>query len=104
MSVGQNIMVRQAVLCSPVMSHLGLAHQRRGPLANKTNKSVLWSHCVSEHTGQEAAFTMKASGYFVDPLSRQINEAVRIRNSTNTMNRRGEWKKTAVFQARFIRD
>ena len=73
-------------------------------LANKAGESVLWNHCMNEHDGQEATFTMKASGYFAEPLSRQIHEAVRIHNSTNTMNRRGEWKKAAVSQARFVRD
>ena len=73
-------------------------------LSNKTRESVLWNHCLNDHNGEQAAFTMKACGYFSEPLSRQIHEAVRIHNAVNIMNRRGEWKKTAVSQAHFIRD
>ena len=73
-------------------------------MSNKTRESVLWSHCLNDHNGRETAFTMKASRYFTEPLSRQIHEAVRIHNAVNTMNRRGEWKKTAVSKAHFIRE
>ena len=47
---------------------------------------------------------MKATGYFTEPMTRQINEAVRIHHSTDTMNRKGEWKRIAVPQAQLIRE
>ena len=58
-------------------------------LNNKARDSVLWSHCISDHDGQEPSFSMKACGYFNDPLTRQINESVRIHTSPNSMNRKG---------------
>ena len=41
--------------------------------------------------------------FFKDPLTRQINEAVRIANTTNNMNRKNAWKKTAVPLTTFVR-
>ena len=59
---------------------------------------------MNDHIGEEAVFTMTTCGYFTEPLSRQIHEAVRIHDAINIMNRRGEWKNTAVSQAHFVRD
>ena len=84
------------------MTSRGEEHLRA--LNNMTKESVLWNHGVDNHNGQKTSFTMKACGYFAEPLSRQINEAVRIHNTPNIMNRRGEWKKTVVPQAHFIRE
>ena len=46
---------------------------------------------------------LQATGFFKDPLTRQINESVRIANTTNNMNRKNAWKKTAVPLDTFIR-
>ena len=73
-------------------------------LENKSKNSVLWNHCVTHHQGEETPFTMKATGYYTEPLTRQINEAVRIHHCTNLMNRKGEWRKTAAPRPQFIRE
>ena len=73
-------------------------------LENKTKDSVLWNHSTTYHQGDTPSYSMKATGYFTEPMTRQINEAVRIHHSTNTMNRKGEWKRIAVPQAQFIRE
>ena len=73
-------------------------------LESRTKESVLWNHSTTCHGGRETKYTMKATGYFMDPLTRQINEAVRIHHSSNTLNRKGEWRKTAVPQAQYIRE
>ena len=37
-----------------------------------------------------------AGFFFREPLSRQVDEAVRIYNALNSLNRKNEWRKTAV--------
>ena len=72
---------------------------------NRKNKdSVLWSHCVDKHNGSNVHFKMKATGYFVDPLTRQVEEAVRLFHTSNSINRKGEWKKTAIPRATYARE
>ena len=39
-----------------------------------------------------------------EPLTRQINEAVRIHSNPNSMNRKGEWRIPATSQAQFVRE
>ena len=73
-------------------------------LNNKSKDSVLWSHCVSQHNGEIMTFAIRSTGYFREPLTRQIDEAVRIFHSKNLMNRRGEWRKTAVPRATYARE
>ena len=72
-------------------------------LTQRKKESVLWEHCESVHEGREVGFRMQATGYYRDPLSRQINEAVRIYNANNVMNRRNEWRRTAVSRATYER-
>ena len=73
-------------------------------LENKNKESVLWSHSTTCHQGNIPSYSMKATGYFTEPMTRQIDEAVRIHHSTNLMNRKGEWKRVAVPRAQFIRE
>ena len=73
-------------------------------LNSRAKESVLWAHCESHHDGEIIPFTMKATGSFKDPLTRQINEAVRIYHAKNPMNRKGEWRKTAVPRATYSRE
>ena len=80
----------------------GGEHQKA--LASRSQESVLWTHCVSQHEGQMVTFAMKATGYFMEPLTRQIDEAVRIYHTKNAMNRKGEWRKTAVPRATYARE
>ena len=72
-------------------------------LLEKKKESVLWEHSESVHEGWQIKYRMQATGYFSEPLTRQINEAVRIFNTTNNMNRKNEWKKTAIPKATFER-
>ena len=72
-------------------------------LDEKKKESVLWEHSQSAHEGQQIDYTMQATGFFKDPLTRQINESVRIANTTNNMNRKNAWKKTAVPLTTFVR-
>ena len=53
----------------------------------------LWKHCLVEHEGRTAEFSMKQTNVFGSCLVRQINEAVRIEMSTAdcVMNRKSEF-------------
>lgn len=73
-------------------------------LNSKASDSVLWAHCVTCHGGEVVPFRMKATGYFMEPLTRQVDEAVRIHCCTNLMNRKSEWRKAAVPRAAYIRE
>ena len=42
------------------------------------DENPLWKHCLVEHGGTKAEFSMKVVGRFYNCLVRQINEAVRI--------------------------
>ena len=80
----------------------GEEHQKA--LNLKSKESVLWTHCTTDHEGHVPQFRMKATGYFSDPLTRQIEEAVRIFHTKHPMNRKGEWKKTAIPRATYARE
>ena len=43
--------------------------------------NALWKHCLVEHGGIKAEFTMKQTNVFHSCLVRQVNEAVRIEMS-----------------------
>ena len=73
-------------------------------LNHKRKESVLWTHCAEKHDGEVTPFQMKATGFFSDPLTRQIEEAVRIFHTRNTINRKGEWRKTAIPRASYARE
>ena len=44
-------------------------------------ENPMWKHCVVEHGGLKAEFSMKVVGRFYSCLVRQVNEAVRIEMS-----------------------
>ena len=54
---------------------------------------MLYKHQISEHQDIEANFKMEITGLFKDALSRQANEAVRIKNHQNSeiMNSKSEF-------------
>ena len=56
--------------------------QHQDALRLETEESPLWKHCLLEHQGQKAKFSMKALRSFTSCLVRQVNEAVRIEMST----------------------
>ena len=45
------------------------------------DEKPLWKHCLVEHGGTKAEFSVKVVGRFYSCLVRQINEAVRIEMS-----------------------
>ena len=50
-------------------------------LRNKREKSPLWKHCEEHHQGAEVNFSMKVGNSHRTPLTRQIQESVKIENS-----------------------
>ena len=54
----------------------GLEHKSAIRLEDEEN--ALWKHCLIEHGGQPAEFSMKVVGVHRSCLVRQVNEAVRI--------------------------
>ena len=77
----------------------GLCH-----MANYQGKhpdSPLWKHAQMVHGGNTAvSYSMKVVKCFKDPLSRQINEAVRIANcnATTQLNSKTEWHGPATVR------
>ena len=54
----------------------GAEHQ--AALRLESEESPLWKHCLLEHEGRKARFSMKVCGQFESCLVRQVNEPVRI--------------------------
>ena len=48
-------------------------------LENKEN--TIWKHCMVQHNGEKATFSMKVLRVFWTCLVRQVNEGVRIQES-----------------------
>ena len=59
----------------------GKEHKRA--LENKNKNSILYRHVLDKHENEkdQVDFHMKITGKFTNPLSRQIDESLRIRNS-----------------------
>ena len=59
----------------------GREHQKE--LERKSKTSVLYKHVIAEHRDEqeEADFQMNIVGCFVQPLNRQVEESLRIRNA-----------------------
>ena len=57
----------------------GCEHEDALRLEDQEN--ALYKHCVLEHGGRRADFSMRALGSFQSCLERQVNEAVRIGSS-----------------------
>ena len=55
--------------------------QHKSGLRLKDEGNALWKHCVVEHEGEQAEFSMKQTGVFQSCMARQVNEAVRIEMS-----------------------
>ena len=54
----------------------GLEHE--DALRMEDEENALWKHCVVQHQGVKAEFSMTVTGVHRTPLVRQVNEAVRI--------------------------
>ena len=81
----------------------GLEHIRM--YKNKNNKSALFKHAQTHHEGRvNVKFSMKVSNRFRDPLTRQVNEGVRINRceADITLNSKSEWHGPAT--ARLVID
>ena len=77
----------------------GLKHMAnyRGKVAD----SPLWKHAQLMHNGSlELSFSMKVVKSFKDPLTRQVNEAVRIANceAEFQLNSKTEWHGPATVR------
>ena len=83
----------------------GLEH--RSALRRKDLDSPLYSHCVDTHDSRQVAFYMQVTGTFGgDALKRQIKESVLISKepTQRLLNRRDEWRHTALPRAAICRD
>ena len=56
--------------------------QQEDGLRLREEENPLWKHCLVEHEGRTAEFSMKQTNVFGSCLVRQVNEAVRIEMST----------------------
>ena len=69
-------------------------------LERKNERSVLHKHVVKEHPNEEdiVKFRMKVVGKFKTPISRQINEGVRIKNKNpaDILNSKAEFHGPAI--------
>ena len=67
------------------------------------HKSPLWKHVQTHHQSRlDVSFTMKVVNQFRDPLTRQVNEGVRINRSTAevVLNSKSEWHGPATARLR----
>ena len=67
----------------------------------RTNDSPLWKHALTDHQGRlDVRFSKKIIKTFRDPLTRQCNEAVRIKNSNADvlLNGKSEWHGPAIVR------
>ena len=55
--------------------------QHEDGLRLEFEENPLWKHCLVEHEGRKAEFSMKQTNVFGSCLVRQVNEAVRIEMS-----------------------
>ena len=77
----------------------GLKHMAN--YRGKQADSPLWKHAQMTHGGSmEVSYSMKVEKCFMDPLTRQVNEAVRIANceSTTQLNSKAEWHGPATVR------
>ena len=67
----------------------------------KDNKSPLYKHAQTHHGGRlDVKFSMKVANRFRDPLTRQVNEGVRIHNceAEVSLNSKSEWHGPATVR------
>ena len=65
----------------------------------RPQKSVMHEHSLEHHNGEKVEFKVKILGTCVgDPLLRQCMEAVTIRDSVPSMNRKEEWGSTKTIK------
>jgi hypothetical protein len=77
----------------------GLKHMAN--YRGKQADSPLWKHAQMVHMGNmEVSYSMKVEKCFGDPLTRQVNKAVRIANCTSAtqLNSKAEWHGPATVR------
>jgi len=85
-----------------------LTEHRRGH-EKKQDTNPLYKHDRSEHNGNTAAYSYEPVGFYHDPLTRQVNEGVRINRSLadragcTLMNSRAEFRQGSVPRVQFVR-
>ena len=74
--------------------------QHMDSLRLQDEENALWKHCLVEHDGELAEFSMKSVGVFTSCLVRQINEAVRIAMSQTecVMNSKSEFHQAPLIR------
>ena len=74
--------------------------QQEDGLRLKDEENPLWKHCLVEHEGRTAEFSMKQTNVFGSCLVRQVNEAVRIEMSTAdcVMNSKSEFHQAPLVR------
>ena len=74
--------------------------QHQDGLRLKDEENPLWKHCLVEHEGNQADFSMKQTNVFGSCLVRQVNEAVRIEMSTAdcVMNSKSEFHQAPLVR------
>ena len=74
---------------------------------SKKKDNPLFKHQTNFHPGLQPNYTMKALRFFKDPLTRQINEGVRINNSRSSpdylMNSKSEFRQGEVARVTITR-
>ena len=77
----------------------GLKHMKN--YRGKQNDSPMWKHAQLKHGGSlNLSFSMKVIKCFSDPLTRQVNEAVRINHceAKHQLNSKTEWHGPATVR------
>ena len=66
----------------------------------ENEENALWKHCLIQHNGEKAKFSMKVLGVFYTCLVRQVNEGVRIKTSKAhcVMNSKSEFHQHPVVR------
>ena len=74
--------------------------QQADGLRLEEEENPLWKHCLVEHEGRKAEFSMKQTNVFQSCLVRQVNEAVRIEMSTAdcVMNSKAEFHQAPLVR------
>ena len=77
----------------------GLEHMKK--YQRKDENSFIFKHQVEKHNSQPANFGMRVVGSFKDPLSRQVTEAVMIKNHQGTLlNSKAEFHQPPLVRVR----
>ena len=67
----------------------------------KDEGSFIYKHQVDKHNSEQANFGMKVVRSFKDPLSRQVTEAVMIKNHKGTLlNSKAEFHQSPLVRVR----